>query len=323
MNIKVLHLPPLAMLLIWLTCSSFRCFVKPFGAQSGSSGFSRLLQMHVICNFCTYYYRFSLVQRNFRFFHDRLSVRFRSSVVMFGSSLVPFVSGLIPVNVLSTFKMQLNHEKIFDWWTLWILIIFLSLILRIQGLNIYVWVYYVLCIDFEYGNALLEFGCFTGSTMSSEMLVLLSTQAQPVLSSQEYVFAWLVACRFELCVCPVWHLDTQDISCSAGRDSSANCPLRKPCETCENLRNEKHNCETLRNLYLRKLAKTRICETLRILRNKRKTAKLVFAKPCETRICETCETRFAKLGETLRNAYCKNRESCENWVALRNYHSNH
>ena len=45
------------------------------------------------------------------------------------------------------------------------------------------------CIDFEYGNALLEFGCFTGSTMSSEMLVLLSTQAQPVLSSQEYVFA--------------------------------------------------------------------------------------------------------------------------------------
>ena len=70
----------------------------------------------------------------------------------------------------------------------------------------------------------------------------------------------------------------------------ANCPLRKPCETCETLRNEKPNCETLRNLYLRKLAKTRICETLRILRNKSKTAKLVFAKPCETRICESCET---------------------------------
>ena len=87
---------------------------------------------------------------------------------------------------------------------------------------------------------------------------------------------------------------------AAGRcaRSSASCPLRKPCETCETLRNEKPICETLRNLYLRKLAKTRICETLRILRNKRKT---------ETRICETlrnsylrtCEARFAKLDERL------------------------
>ena len=94
--------------------------------------------------------------------------------------------------------------------------------------------------------------------------------------------------------------------------ASANCPLRKPCATCETLRNEKPIYETLRKFYLRKLAKTCICETLRILRNKRKTAKLEFAKPCETRICETCETRFAKLGETLRNTNCENRESCEN-----------
>ena len=79
--------------------------------------------------------------------------------------------------------------------------------------------------------------------------------------------------------------------------SSANCPLRKPCETCESLRNEKPICESLRKFHLRKLAKPCICETLRILRNKCKSAKLVFAKPCETRICETCETRFAKLGE--------------------------
>ena len=101
--------------------------------------------------------------------------------------------------------------------------------------------------------------------------------------------------------------------CGSGRTSSAICPLRKPCETCKTLPNEKPMCETLRKFYLRgKLAKTCICETLRILRNKRKTAKLVFAKPCETRICETCETRFAKLGETLRNTNCENRESCEN-----------
>ena len=90
--------------------------------------------------------------------------------------------------------------------------------------------------------------------------------------------------------------------------ATANCPLRKPYETCETLRNEKPICESLRNLYLRKLAKTRICETLRILRNKRKTAKLVFAKPCETRIGETCETRIAKLGETLRKTNC---EKCD------------
>ena len=99
--------------------------------------------------------------------------------------------------------------------------------------------------------------------------------------------------------------------------SSANCSLRKPCETCETLQNKKPICETLRKLYLRKLAKTCVCETLRILRNKHKTAKLVFAKPCETCTCETCETLFAKLGETQWNANCENRESCENWVALR------
>ena len=94
--------------------------------------------------------------------------------------------------------------------------------------------------------------------------------------------------------------------------SSANCPLQKPCEACETLPNEKPICETLRKFCLRKLAKTFICKTLRILRNNRKNAKLVFAKPCETRICETCYTSFAKLGETLRNTTCKNRESCKN-----------
>jgi len=39
-TIKVLHLPSSAMLQIWLTCSSFRCFAKPIRVQSGSSGFS-------------------------------------------------------------------------------------------------------------------------------------------------------------------------------------------------------------------------------------------------------------------------------------------
>ena len=97
--------------------------------------------------------------------------------------------------------------------------------------------------------------------------------------------------------------------CGSGRTSSAICPLRKPCETCKTLPNEKPMCETLRKFYLRgKLAKTCICETLRILRNKRKTVKLVFVKPCESRICELakhglrnlakhCETLIAKIAK--------------------------
>ena len=80
-------------------------------------------------------------------------------------------------------------------------------------------------------------------------------------------------------------------------------PLQKPCETCESSRNEKPICETLRNLYLRKLAKTHICETLRILRNKRKTAKLVFLNPCETRICKNLRNMIC---ETVQN-YAKHK----------------
>ena len=60
---------------------------------------------------------------------------------------------------------------------------------------------------------------------------------------------------------------------SGKRQQTAQCPLREPCETYETLRKRKTYCEILRNLYVRKLAKTHICETLRILRNKRKTAK--------------------------------------------------
>ena len=85
-----------------------------------------------------------------------------------------------------------------------------------------------------------------------------------------------------------------------GTTSSANCQLRKTCETCESLRNEKPICESLRNLYLRKLAKTRICETLRILRNKRKTAKLVFAKLAKhhlRNLAKHCETLIAKIAK--------------------------
>ena len=70
---------------------------------------------------------------------------FLSYMVLFGESLNPFVRGLIPVNVLSTFKMDADiHEfskEIFDWWTLWIGTIILSLILRIQRLKIHVGVY--------------------------------------------------------------------------------------------------------------------------------------------------------------------------------------
>ena len=51
--------------------------------------------------------------------------------------------------------------------------------------------------------------------------------------------------------------------------TSANCPLRKPCETCETLRNEKPFCESLQNFYLRKLAKSfaKACEPVVKLRN--------------------------------------------------------
>ena len=72
-----------------------------------------------------------------------------------------------------------------------------------------------------------------------------------------------------------------------------------------------------RKLYMRNLAKivfaksceTRICETLRILRNKRKTAKKAFAKPCqcETRICKTCETWVAKQCETMQISIAKHK----------------
>ena len=104
-------------------------------------------------------------------------------IVLFGSSLDPFASCLIPVNVLSIFKMNsLNHEfstEIFDWWTLWTETIILSLILRIQRLKIYVGVHDVLtcsCIDFGFGNALLEFGRFAGALLPRFLLKIRSVE---------------------------------------------------------------------------------------------------------------------------------------------------
>ena len=67
-------------------------------------------------------------------------------------------------------------------------------------------------------------------------------------------------------VCGTRNVRTRRAGLCAGT-SSANCPLRKPCETCETLRSEKPICKTLRKFYLRKLAKTCICETLRILQS--------------------------------------------------------
>ena len=75
------------------------------------------------------------------------------------------------------------------------------------------------------------------------------------------------------------------------------------------LKYEKPICKFLLNLCYK---------ILLILQNKCKTAKEVFVKPCETRICETCETWFAKHGETPRNTNSENGENCKNWVALRN-----
>ena len=93
--------------------------------------------------------------------------------------------------------------------------------------------------------------------------------------------------------------------------ASANCPLRKPCETCETLRNEKPICETLRKFYFRKLrkfyfrklAKTCICETLLIVQNKSKTAKLVFAKLAKhdlRNLAKHCETLIAKIAKVAK-----------------------
>ena len=62
-----------------------------------------------------------------------------------------------------------------------------------------------------------------------------------------------------------------------------------------NLRNKKSNKLLLAlEQVIAKLCKTSFCKTLLILKNKCKTAREVFAIPCDTHTCETCETWFVK-----------------------------
>ena len=75
----------------------------------------------------------------------------------------------------------------------------------------------------------------------------------------------------------------------------------------------------MRNWELWNFAKLVFAKSCETCETNVKQRKKVFAKPCETRICETYETQFAKLGETLRNTKCRHCESCKNWVALWNY----
>ena len=95
--------------------------------------------------------------------------------------------------------------------------------------------------------------------------------------------------------------------------TSANCPLRKPCETCKNLATRKTYLRNLAKLVFAKVWKTRICETLRILRilrSKTKTAKLVFAKFVKhnlRNLAKHCETLIAKTAKVAKvELQCEN-----------------
>ena len=79
--------------------------------------------------------------------------------------------------------------------------------------------------------------------------------------------------------------------------SLANCPLGKPNLKLADKRKTylQIQVQVLAKLRIAKPCETRsIRETWWLFRNKCKTAKEVFSKPCETRICETCEIWFAK-----------------------------
>ena len=55
------------------------------------------------------------------------------------------------------------------------------------------------------------------------------------------------------------------------------------CENLAKLAKRKSYLQMLAKLRIEKPCETRICETLLILRNKYKTAKEIFEKPCQTR----------------------------------------
>ena len=91
-------------------------------------------------------------------------LRFRSWLVSFGSSLDPFVSGLIPINVLSSFNIQDGCRWFMNFnWDFWLMRSvdwkkILSSILKNSEIKNSCWSLWCSCIDFKFGNALLEFG---------------------------------------------------------------------------------------------------------------------------------------------------------------------
>ena len=85
--------------------------------------------------------------------------------------------------MLSTYQFDavwfMNFSvEFFYRWTLWIGTDILSLILRIQDLNLCwsLWRYNWYCVVFELWNTLLEFGCFTNSMVGLYSAALLLTQ---------------------------------------------------------------------------------------------------------------------------------------------------